>query len=420
MTAEETLMTKSLRVVAWRRMVVGLAVAAVTLGGCGSGKSGGGTTGTGGKGSGGTTTPGGSGGTFLGNGGAGGLGSGGITSGGTGGEASGGAGGTGGQGAGGVDAASTSPGGSGGNPTGGTATGGIGGIAGKGGAGGIDVGGRGGGGAGGTGLDAGVCPSGQIWCPGCAPGTGSCGQVCPGVACSGLDGGPIDALMSLDTAVSCGQLNTQEACDQRTDCHSVSSDSNTCDCATLGCCLRFNHCDDGGAVACDGRVTCSIVTPACRAPYVVQYQNGCFNGCVLATKCATTTTCPPTAPSDGAGCGSTALSCAYQDCAGAGRTQATCQGGTWSVQTTACLRCSGSGTYTGYLYCSPDQICVHTTGGGGAYTVTPSCMTNTCAPAPLADDCLGLPGLRNSCYVSGSGVSCSEPSLCGSGMGGCQ
>jgi len=183
---------------------------------------------------------------------------------------------------------------------------------------------------------------------------------------------------------------------------------------------KFDHCDDGGAVACDGKVTCSFTTPFCEAPYVVQYQSGCFNGCVLASKCAATTTCPLTAPSNGASCGSAALSCAYQDCAGAGRTQAICQAGSWSVETAVCTKCSGGGTYTGYVYCSPDEICVLTTGGGGAYTVTPSCMTNTCAPAPLADQCLGLSDLRNRCYVSGNGVSCSEPSLCGSGMGGCQ
>ena len=174
--------------------------------------------------------------------GAGGLGSGGIASGGAGGKGSGGAGGTGpgGQGAGGVDAGGMNPGGSGGSTTGGTAAGGVGGKAEAGGSGGtgvggIDAGGPSAGGTGGTGLDAGVCPLGQRWCPGCTPGTGSCGAACPSIVCFGLDGGPADSLMSLDGPVPCNQVNTRAACDQRSDCHSVNFDPGTCGCSSSGC-----------------------------------------------------------------------------------------------------------------------------------------------------------------------------------------
>jgi hypothetical protein len=166
-------------------------------------------------------------------------------------------------------------------------------------------------------------------------------------------------------------------------------------------------------------VTCSQATPFCEAPYVVQYQSGCYYGCVLASKCAATASCPLTPPSNGASCGAVALSCVYQDCTAVGRTEATCKAGTWSVQTASCDvgKCSGSGTYTGFVICGADQVCVQTSGGGGVLVTTPSCIDNTCAPSPISAQCLGL---SNNCYVNGTQVSCREPSSCGSGQGGCQ
>ena len=385
-------MTRSVRIFGCRGIFVSIAMVGTVFAGCSSSKSsgsaadgslegGGGTPGLGGIGSGGTVA--GGGGTVAGIGGtgAGGIGSGGVGSGGTGAA------------------------GSGGKATGGTGAGGAGG------------GGVSGTGTGGSGVvDAGVCPSGQVWCPGCTPGTGACGSACPGLVCPAPDAGTVDVPSSQDAPLRCSQITTQAACDQRSDCHAVNYDSKNCGCSTPGCCMTFYYCDDGGA-ACNGRVTCSNATPFCEAPYVVQYQSDCFSGCVLASKCAAAASCPLTAPSDGASCGAAALSCVYQDCAGAGHTEATCKAGTWSVQTASCdsMKCSGGGTYTGFVLCGADQLCVRTTGGGGAYVITPSCMDNTCAPSPVTAQCLSLPSI---CGLSldppKPQVNCTEPSLCGS------
>ena len=347
------------------------------------------------------------------------LAGGGLGGGGTAGNS--GAGGRGGAGSGGT--------GSGGVGTGGTSSGGVGsgaggtgpgGTSGRGGAGGSGVGGTGAGGIGAGGssvVDAGVCPSGQIWCPGCTPGTGSCGAACLGLVCPALDAGTVDALLSQDAPVQCSQIRTQAACDQRSDCHAVNFASKDCGCSTPGCCTTFDYCEYGGAVACNGRVTCSSATPFCEAPYVVQYQSNCFSGCVLASKCAATASCPLAVPSNGANCGAVALSCVYQDCAGAGHTEATCTAGTWSVQTASCdaMRCSGGGVYTGFVLCGADQLCMRTTGGGGAYIITPSCIDNTCAPSPVTAQCLVLPSICGlELDTPKPQVNCTEPSLCGS------
>jgi len=407
--------TRSAHVLGCGGIIAGVAIVGTVFAGCGSSKSSGpaadgshesgGTPGLGGIGSGGTVAEGG--GTVAGSGGiaAGGIGSGGVGSGGAAGNGSAGAG-----------AGGQTMGGSGGKATGGTGPGGTGG---RGGAGGSGVGGTGAGGigAGGIGVvDAGVCPSGQMWCPGCTPGTGSCGAACLGLVCPVLDAGTVDALLSQDAPVECSQIRTQAACDQRSDCHSVSFASEACGCSTPGCCTTFDHCDNGGAVACNGRVTCPQATPFCEAPYVVQYLGDCFGGCVLASKCAATASCPLAVPSNGASCGAAALSCVYQDCAGAGHTEATCKAGTWSVQTASCdaMKCSGGGVYTGFVLCGADQLCARTTGGGGAYIITPSCIDNTCAPSPVTAQCLVLPSI---CGVEldtpKPQVNCTEPSLCG-------
>jgi hypothetical protein len=82
--------------------------------------------------------------------------------------------------------------------------------------------------------------------------------------------------LSQDAPVQCSQIRTQAACDQRSDCHSVNFASEACGCSTPGCCTTFDQCADGGAVACNGRVTCPDATPFCEAPYVVQYLGDCF------------------------------------------------------------------------------------------------------------------------------------------------
>ena len=320
------------------------------------------------------------------------------------------------QGAGGVSGlgGTTSSGGNSGVGAGGLGKGGAGsgGIRGQA-VGGAGVGGIGAGGVGAGGACAGLgCPSLDASC-----GTEKCAQD----AASNLDVPPANLDVppaNLDVPPACSQLRTQAECDQRGDCHSVSFDQKSCACPTPGCCMRFDHCENGGTVLCSGSVSCTQATPYCEAPYAVQYEGGCYYGCVLSGKCAPTAICPLVAPSNGASCGGGGLSCIYQDCSGAGRSEANCLNGSWSVRTVACdsVTCKGGGVYSGGdVICGTGQICVRTTGGGGAYVITPSCAANTCSPSPVTLACMS--GLGGSCYVSSdTEIDCSATSLC---PGGC-
>ena len=317
-------------------------------------------------------------------GGLGGAGAGGTSSsGGTTGSGSGGSG-TGGK-AGGLGTGGVGTGGISGTAAGGTSAGG----AGTGGISGTAAGGTSAGGAGTGGIDAGGATGVDAGCAG-----GACAQ---------------DAASGQDVPPACSQIRTQAACDQRSDCHSLNINAKSCGCTTPGCCASFDRCENGGTVACSGQVSCTQATPYCEAPFTVQYQNDCFYGCVLGSKCAPTATCPLAPPANGSSCGGTALSCVYQDCAGAGRTQASCQGGTWSVQTVSCdsVSCKGGGVSpSAAVICGPGQICVHTTSSGGAYVITPSCATNTCGASAVSLSC--IQGLSGNCsVVSDSEVSCS-------------
>jgi len=101
--------------------------------------------------------------------------------------------------------------------------------------------------------------------------------------------------------------------------------------------------------------------------------------------------CPAAAPASGASCGP-AQTCFYEDCAGAGRTVASCAGGgAWSVESGPCttVLCQG-------LTCPAGQICMMS--GGGALLV--SCVENTCAGAAIGCDC--LQSCAGMCFVGGS------------------
>ena len=169
---------------------------------------------------------------------------------------------------------------------------------------------------------------------------------------------------------------------------------------------------------CFGQVQCMLPTPYCDPPYVLSYADSCFEGCVVASKCQSSK-CPAYLPANLSTC-EQPMTCTFQDCAAYGRNEARCQSGIWNIQLGACgTECPGAGVVTTKLDCAADEICVLTTGGGGAYMVTPSCVKNTCDPAPTSLSCMN--GLSGSCSVSSATViRCSEPSLCGPGMGGCQ
>jgi hypothetical protein len=133
-------------------------------------------------------------------------------------------------------------------------------------------------------ADAGLCPTGQRWCPGCTAGTGTCspaGGVCPASPCPVPDGGDVDA-----SVLACSQLTTQAACQARSDCHTIFSDPGTCGCAAAGCCARFSRCADGKAVCTKpAQFSCAMVQPYCESPYVLAYRDSCFEGCVLGSDC---------------------------------------------------------------------------------------------------------------------------------------
>ncbi len=134
--------------------------------------------------------------------------------------------------------------------------------------------------AGNAGADAGPCPTGQNWCPGCTPGTGLCLAVCGAVACPPPDAGTSDA-----SSASCGHVTTQAECDTRSDCHSVFLPGTTCGCTAAGCCELFNWCADGSRANCSGNVFCNMAAPSCEAPYVPS-GSICWDGCVLQSECA--------------------------------------------------------------------------------------------------------------------------------------
>ena len=233
-------------------------------------------------------------------------------------------------------------------------------------------------------TDAGVCPAGQMWCPGCPSLgiAGSCGQVCTGAPCPAPDAGTPDAASG-----SCSAITTQATCDGRSDCHSVFSDPGTCGCATVNCCMHFNRCADGGHANCTGPVACTVAQPACLSPYTIAYTNSCFEGCVLETECTAADAavaapaCPSVAPANASSCGNTSMTCFYDGCPSTNRTQAVCSGGTWAVQTAACgsITCNGPSTLT----CPSGQMCLITEAGA----VQAQCVTNSCGQGPVGPEC---------------------------------
>jgi hypothetical protein len=151
-------------------------------------------------------------------------------------------------------------------------------------------------------TDAGVCPVGEIWCPGCPSlgVAGGCGQLCPAIACLAPDAGISDAASG---------------------------------------------------------------------------------------------SCPSIPPTNSSACGSTNMTCFYDNCPSSGRTQATCTAGTWSVQAGACgtVSCAGPSLLT----CPSGQICLITESGA----ISANCVANSCGQGPVTPACGTTLG---SCVVNGS------------------
>ena len=87
--------------------------------------------------------------------------------------------------------------------------------------------------------------------------------------------------------------------------------------------------------------------------------------------------CPQRPPVAGDPCVLSA-SCRYYDCAGAGRTTASCDGSRWNVRSQACaaFRCD-----TGP--CAPGEICVLFASGA----ILPRCVANPCGSGPITCAC---------------------------------
>jgi len=108
----------------------------------------------------------------------------------------------------------------------------------------------------------------------------------------------------------------------------------------------------------------------------------------------TTTTCPNAPPADGDTC-TAARSCFYEDCAGVGRTVATCGQGTWSVTSGPCdtVVCENGITGTS---CDVGKVCVAIASG----VPVNLCVPNSCGTGPVSCDC--VESCIGSCSVRGT------------------
>ena len=108
---------------------------------------------------------------------------------------------------------------------------------------------------------------------------------------------------------------------------------------------------------------------------------------------ATVPPCPGTAPVSAARCGSNSQVCFYEDCAGAGRSVATCTNGSWSVEVGACaaVQCA----YPVSMSCVSGQICSVTAGGA----LLARCVENGCGKGAITCACASS---CSSCSIAGS------------------
>jgi hypothetical protein len=106
-----------------------------------------------------------------------------------------------------------------------------------------------------------------------------------------------------------------------------------------------------------------------------------------------TLACPANPPVHGSSCTPLPEACFYEDCAGVGRTAATCNQGAWAVQTTGCaaVQCDGLSTT-----CSSGQIC--SVIQGGAHLAM--CTESACGTGPVTCACAGASCAN--CSISGS------------------
>jgi hypothetical protein len=120
--------------------------------------------------------------------------------------------------------------------------------------------------------------------------------------------------------------------------------------------------------------------------------------------------CPATLPAMGATC-STAGVCNYADCAGVGRSIATCDGVKFSVTTAPCqsVPCGTTGLPAHVLYCLPTELCIEHQAGNSWY----ECRPDPCAPAAQACGCAStLCGGNSSCSFQNFKLVCGCTGTC--------
>jgi hypothetical protein len=100
--------------------------------------------------------------------------------------------------------------------------------------------------------------------------------------------------------------------------------------------------------------------------------------------------CPSAAPAPNTTCAG-AQTCFYEDCAGVGRTVASCASGAWNVQTGPC-----TGVFCQSQTCAVGQLCL--VRAGGALFI--DCVDNACGGAAIACGC--LQSCVGTCTVGGS------------------
>jgi Kazal-type serine protease inhibitor domain len=270
---------------------------------------------------------------------------------------------------------------------------------------------------------AGVCPAGKMWCPGCTPGTGTCLAMCGAVACPPPDSGTGDA----GTGVACsddggvGLAAVARQCTQDSDC-TILTAATCCGadsargvakaqasaysacfalppgaCSGLACPTYFGYVTDTGKTTPFEGTTVQpidLVSVGCVGHL-------CTTDVVLppADAGAISPTCPSTPPTNASSCGSTNMTCFYDNCPSTGRTQANCAGGAWTVQTAACgtLNCISR-------TCPSGQMCLVTEGGA----VGVQCVDNSCGHGPVTPECGTTIGncVVNATLTSGVTITC--------------
>ena len=92
--------------------------------------------------------------------------------------------------------------------------------------------------------------------------------------------------------------------------------------------------------------------------------------------------CPTITPIAGVPCAPSGLECAYEDCAGAGRTIGRCVSGAWSVENGPCddfVYCADGTT------CGPGAVCVY------VYSIG-TCLPNPCGDGAIGCNCMDCAG----------------------------